>query len=117
SGRSCMSSRSPKVLVSDILESAYKIQQYTAGQSFEDFTEDSKTVDAVIRNFEIIGEAASRLPEDFKDRFPQIDWQRIRGFRNRIVHDYFGIDYTIVWMVKETYLPEIIQQLGAISKF
>ena len=112
-----MSSRSGKLLVSDILESAYKIQQYTTGQSFEDFTEDSKTVDAVIRNFEIIGEAANRLPEDLKDRFPQIDWQRIRGFRNRIVHDYFGIDYTIVWMVKETYLPELIQQLRALPEF
>ena len=90
-----MSKREPKLLVSDILESAQKILDYTAGQSFEDFTKDSKTVDAVIRNFEIIGEAANRLPEEFKDRFSEIDWHRIRGFRNRIVHDYFGIDYSM----------------------
>jgi len=90
-----MSKREPKLLVSDILESAQKILDYTAGQSFEDFTKDSKTVDAVIRNFEIIGEAANRLPEEFKDRFSEIDWHRILGFRNRIVHDYFGIDYSM----------------------
>jgi uncharacterized protein with HEPN domain len=68
-----MSKRDPKLLVGDILESAYKILDYTAGQTFEDFTRDSRTVDAVIRNFEIIGEAANRLPEDFKDRFPEIN--------------------------------------------
>jgi uncharacterized protein with HEPN domain len=75
-----MSKREPKLLVGDILESSHKILDYTAGQSFEEFTKDSKTVDAVIRNFEIIGEAANRLSEEFKDRFPEIDWHRIRGF-------------------------------------
>ena len=72
-----MSKREPKLLVGDILESARKIIEYTDGQNFEDFTQDSKTVDAVIRNFEIIGEAANRLPEDFKERFTDIDWHRI----------------------------------------
>lgn len=111
-----MSKRQPKLLVADMLESAHKILHYTAGQSFEDFKGDSKTVDAVIRNFEIIGEAANRLPEEFKDRFPEIDWHRIRGFRNRIVHDYFGIDYAIVWTIKETFLPLMIAQLQPLSE-
>ena len=106
-----MSKRDPKLLVGDILESAHKILDYTDGLSFEDFLKDSKTVDAVVRNFEIIGEAANRLPEDFKDNFPDIDWHRIRGFRNRIVHDYFGIDYSIVWLIKDTFLPNMISQL------
>ena len=110
-----MSKREPKLLVSDILESAQKILDYTAGQSFEDFTEDSKTVDAVIRNFEIIGEAANRLPADFKNEHSKIDWQRIRGFRNRIVHDYFGIDYSIVWQIKESYLPGLISDLSKVK--
>lgn len=111
-----MSKREPKLLVSDILESARKILDYTAKQSFEEFQSDSKTVDAVIRNFEIIGEAASRLPEEFKDSFPEIDWHRIRGFRNRIVHDYFGIDYSIVWTIKETFLSKMIAQLKPLSE-
>ena len=51
----------------------------------------------------VIGEAACRFPEEFKEQHPGIDWYRIRGFRNRIVHDYFGIDYSIVWQIKETY--------------
>lgn len=109
-----MSRPDPKLLVGDILESAYKILDYTAGLTFEDFTKDSKTVDAVIRNFEVIGEAANRLPEEFKDNFPEIDWHRIRGFRNRIVHDYFGIDYSIVWLIKETFLPGMISLLQQI---
>jgi uncharacterized protein with HEPN domain len=110
-----MSRREPSLLVSDILESAYKFLDYTAGLSFEDFTKDSKTVDAVIRNFEIIGEAANRLPDEFKDRFPEIDWS-IRGFRNRITHDYFGIDYSIVWVIKEKFLPQMISQLQPLSE-
>jgi len=109
-----MSKREPNLLLGDILESAHKILDYTKGQTFDDFKIDSKTVDAVIRNFEIIGEAANRLPEEFKDRFQEIDWHRIRGFRNRIVHDYFGIDYSIVWTIKETFLSQMIAQLQPI---
>lgn len=110
-----MSKRDPKLLVGDILESAHKIIDYTTGQSFEDFIKDGKTVDAVVRNFEIIGEAANRLPEEFKERFSNIDWHRIRGFRNRIVHDYFGIDYSIVWVIKETFLSQMIAQLQPLT--
>jgi uncharacterized protein with HEPN domain len=111
-----MSKREPKLLITDILESAHKILDYTAGQSFEDFTNDNKTIDAVIRNFEIIGEAANRLPKEFKDRYTEINWHRIRGFRNRIVHDYFGIDYSIVWTIKETFLTLMIAQLKPLSE-
>jgi uncharacterized protein with HEPN domain len=92
-----MSKRQPILLVQDIIESGEKILSYTDGFSFDQFTSDSKTIDAVVRNFEIIGEAANRLPEEFKDKYPDIDWHRMRGFRNRIVHDYFGIDFNIVW--------------------
>ena len=84
-----MSKREPSLLVEDIIDSAVKILDYTQNLSFEEFTKDGKTIDAVIRNFEIVGEAANRLPEAFKDKHPNIDWHRIRGFRNRIVHDYF----------------------------
>jgi uncharacterized protein with HEPN domain len=82
-----MSERKPRLLLEDILHSAGKIISYTEGQSLEDFIADEKTIDAVIRNFEIIGEASHRLPDDVKDKFTSIDWFRLRGFRNRIVHD------------------------------
>ncbi|CAN5333826.1 DUF86 domain-containing protein [soil metagenome] len=94
------------LLIEDILESSNKIIEYTKDLSFEQFISDNKTIDAVIRNFEIIGEAANRLPEQFKNYNSSIDWNRIRGFRNRIVHNYFGIDHSIVWQIKEKYLPK-----------
>jgi uncharacterized protein with HEPN domain len=106
-----MSKREPNLLVEDIIDSGKKILEYTNNLSFEDFTSDGKTIDAVIRNFEIIGEAANRLPDDFKESHPEIDWHRIRGFRNRIVHDYFGIDFTIVWKIKNSFLPTLISKL------
>ena len=106
-----MSKREPNLLVEDIIDSGKKILDYTRNLSFEEFTKDGKTIDAVIRNFEIIGEAANRLPDDFKENYPEIDWHRIRGFRNRIVHDYFGIDFTIVWKIKISFLPTLISQL------
>lgn len=110
-----MSKRQPILLVQDIIESGEKILLYTAGLSFEQFTSDNKTIDAVVRNFEIIGEAANHLPEEFKDKHPEIDWHRMRGFRNRIVHDYFGIDYNIVWQIKETTLQEMLDKLKHIK--
>jgi uncharacterized protein with HEPN domain len=110
-----MSNRTPILLIEDIIDSGNKILDYTNNLSFDDFINDSKTVDAVIRNFEIIGEAANRLPDDYKDSHPTIDWHRIRGFRNRIVHDYFGIDYAIVWEIKNLFLPDLIAKLKALD--
>lgn len=110
-----MSKRGPSLLVQDILDSGNKILVYTANLTFEEFVNDAKTVDAVIRNFEIIGEAAARLPEDFKDLHSPINWHRMRGFRNRIVHDYFGIDYSIVWEIKNQYLPFLMLELSSLK--
>lgn len=109
-----MSERDSSLLIEDIIESAKKILIYTRNLSFDDSTKDSKTIDAVIRNFEIIGEAANRLPENFKDEHDSIDWHRIRGLRNRIVHHYFGIDYSIVWEIKESFLPQLISNMESL---
>ena len=109
-----MSRRESELLISDILDSANKIIEYTADLDFDGFCTDSKTFDAVIRNFEIIGEASIRLTDDFKQSHPQIDWKRIRGFRNRIVHDYMGIDAEIVWDIKNNFLPELISKIKQI---
>jgi uncharacterized protein with HEPN domain len=106
-----MSKRNPHLLIADMIESSQKIMRYTDGLTYEEFLSDSKTIDAVIRNFEIIGEAANRLSEEFKDEHAEVEWHRIRGFRNRIVHDYSGIDYEIVWQIKEAFLPQTIEKL------
>ena len=101
-----MSNRTPDLLVEDIIDSINKINKYISGIGYEKFIKDDKTADAVIRNFEIIGEASWRLPPEFKSKYSKIDWEKLRGFRNRIVHDYFGIDYEIVWNIIKTTLPE-----------
>jgi len=68
-------------------------------------------VDAVVRNFEKIGEAANRLSEDIKDQFNSVDWYRIRGLRNRIAHDYMGIDLKIIWGIKQNFIPLLIDKI------
>jgi uncharacterized protein with HEPN domain len=111
-----MSKRSsPELLIEDIIKSAEKILKYTTGVTFEEFEINDLLIDAVIRNFEIIGEAANRLPEDFKEKHNHIEWYRIRGFRNRIVHDYAGIDNSIVWSIIEEFVPIIIDSLKTIK--
>ena len=109
-----MSKREPNLLLEDIIESIQKIKIYTNGLSLDDFLKDDKTIDAVIRNFEIIGEAANRIPDEIRDKFQLVNWHRIRGFRNRIVHDYMGIDYEIVWEIIEKDLEELKNRMQEI---
>ncbi len=97
-----------------MLQSARKIKRYISDLDFDSFTSDDKTMDAVVRNFEIIGEAANRIDPEFQENNPEIEWKRIRGFRNRIVHEYFGIDYEIVWEIIESYLDELVDRLDTI---
>ena len=111
-----MSKRDAILLLEDMLESAQKIKRYTKDLDFDAFISDDKTIDAVVRNFEIIGEAANRLDSNIREKFPEMEWNRIRGFRNRIVHEYFGIDYEIVWSIIESYLDELIAWLETIIK-
>lgn len=87
---------------------------YTENISFDEFTSNSMLIDAVIRNIEIIGEATNRLPDEYKEQCPQIDCHKIRGMRNRIIHDYFGIDYEIIWLVKESFLPVLVDEINKI---
>ena len=111
-----MSKREPELLLKDIEESIKKIKVYTKGMSFEMFQNDDKTIDAVIRNFEIIGEAANRIPDEIKDKFTEVNWHRIRGFRNRIVHDYMGVDLEIIWEIIEKNIDELQGQIEEIIR-
>jgi len=100
-----MSKRSVELLVEDMSEAAEKIRRYTAGMTRAVFLADEKTADAVVRNLEIIGEAANRLPTEFMDTHSQIEWKKIIGLRHRIVHDYFGVDLEIVWNIVTVDIP------------
>ena len=106
-----MSKRDHILLLEDMLDSALKIRRYTNNLDFDTFLNDDKTVDAVVRNFEIIGEAANQIDPDYRIKNPEIEWKRIRGFRNRIVHNYFGIDHEIVWTIIENNLSDLIDWL------
>ena len=98
-------SRSNKAYLLDILDCIAKIQIYTEGLNFDSFQKDDKTIDAVVRNIEVIGEAAKHLPEEIKQLDAEIPWKAIVGMRDKLVHDYFGVDVRFVWNTVEQDLP------------
>lgn len=110
-----MSKRDASLLLQDMRESMQKIARYVAGMDRAAFLADDKTVDAVVRNVEIIGEASKQLPEDFKARHPQMPWSQMAGMRNRIVHDYAGVDLELMWEVVTKSLPELERLLGGLG--
>ncbi|MEI7847440.1 MAG: DUF86 domain-containing protein [Chloroflexota bacterium] len=89
-----------------------KINAYTVGMTFEKFCEDDKTVDAVIRNFEIIGEAAGHIPLEIQEKYPELAWLEMRGMRNIVAHEYFGVSLTIIWRAIQKDLPPLVTGLG-----
>jgi uncharacterized protein with HEPN domain len=91
--------RDPRLYLDDILEAIARIQEYTSGFDYSQFTEDTKTQDAVARNLEIIGEAAGRLPHSTRSRAAEIEWRKIVGLRNILAHQYFGVSLPVVWDV------------------
>ncbi len=110
-----MSRRDPEILLEDITSALEKIGRYTSGMTKDRFLADERTMDAVVRNLEIVGEAVRQLPEPFREAHPEIPWWQIAGMRNRIVHDYFGVDAEIVWQVVSTSVPELEASLKRIA--
>lgn len=102
-----MSKRNIKLYLYDIDEAINKIDKYVKNLSFNNFVKDEKTVDAVIRNLEIIGEAASHVPEEFRSKHPKIPWYEIIGMRNKVVHEYFGVDLEILWKTIKEDIPRL----------
>lgn len=82
-----------------------RIAKYIDGMGFSEFKQDYKTVDAVIRNFEVIGEASKNIPTEIKAKYPNIPWNEMYLLRNKVSHEYFGVDYEIIWDVASNYLP------------
>jgi uncharacterized protein with HEPN domain len=98
-----------------MMDSILKIESYTKNIQLNEFVENSMIVDAVVRNFEIIGEAASKTSESYRINFPNVEWRRIIGLRHRIVHEYFGIDFEILWDIRTNYLPILKNELSRIQ--
>lgn len=103
-----MSERDFRLYCADILDSGTAILEFVKGLDFEEFCNDRKTYSAVIREFEIIGEAVGKLPEHLKQKRADVEWQDIKDFRNLLTHEYFGVDLEIVWRIIEDDLPILL---------
>jgi len=109
-----MSQRSSRIFLEDIIQSADKIRRYTKGLEYDDFVRNEMVTDAVLRNLEIIGEAAGNIPDDIRSRYPHIPWRRIVGLRNIVIHAYFNVDLNIIWQIVTVNLPEIRHDIGSV---
>ncbi|MBA3019382.1 MAG: DUF86 domain-containing protein [Desulfobacteraceae bacterium] len=105
-----------RIRVRHILDEANEASKYAEGISFDEFVEDGKTVRAIIRSIEVIGEAASKISIEFREEHPDVPWQKIIGMRNRLIHVYFDIDYNVIWQTVKENLPPLIEQLQSILK-
>jgi uncharacterized protein with HEPN domain len=102
------------MFLDDIQLSMSRIAEYIKGYDFMKFKKDHKTVDAVVRNFEIIGEASKRLDDTIKEKYPEVPWQEMYYLRNRISNEYFGVDYEVIWDIAKNYLPDNKNQIDLI---
>lgn len=110
-----MSKRNWKLFIEDILESVEWIESFVDGMDVEAFENDRKTVDAVVRNFEIIGEAARAIPPEIKNKYQEVDWKGMIGLRNRIAHEYFGLSLSIIWKIAQDELPALKTKIAQIK--
>jgi uncharacterized protein with HEPN domain len=98
----------------DIIEAAEKIDRYTSGMTYEEFADDDKTVDAVLRNFEVIGEAAKNVPDDVQQEYQHVPWSEMAGMRDKLIHGYATIELEIIWTTVEDDVPMLREQLEAV---
>jgi len=104
-----MSEKRPRrydLYLSDMILAIERIEEYLEGQDFHSFAQNYMLVDAVSRNFEIIGEAAKNIPKEIQEKYPELPWRKMYGLRNLIAHEYFGVDYEIIWEIATKNLPQ-----------
>lgn len=109
-----MSERSDRNFISDIQEAIHRIASYTVSMTYDAFLTDIKTQDAVVRNLEIIGEAAKNISEETRTKYNQIPWRSMAGTRDRLIHHYFGVNLDIVWQIVTDELPRTTEHLKKI---
>ena len=108
--------RDYKVYLQDILAAVESIEAFVQGMSFEEFRSDDKTTTAVIRKFEIIGEATKQIPDSIRRQYPNIPWKDMAGMRDRLIHFYFGVDYHLVWAAIKERLPRLKEEMQKVQK-
>ncbi len=91
----------------DILSSIQDIEEFVKGMDFDEFVKDRKTINAVIRSLEVMGEAVKKIPDEIRERYPEIPWKYIAGMRDKLIHEYHGVDLEIVWEVIKSEIPPI----------
>lgn len=111
-----MSKRNPEVFLRDILKSIQKIQKYITVKTYEEFIENELLVDGVIRNLEVIGEAVKNIPMSLKQKYPSVKWKKVAGLRDILIHEYFGIDYELLWDIVKNEIPSLGRQIDDILK-
>lgn len=94
--------------VQDIFDAITDASDFTTGMKFENFVEDRKTISAVIRCLEVIGEAAKKIPDEIRGEYPDVPWKSMAGMRDKLIHEYFGVDLEIIWEVISNDLPPIV---------
>ena len=109
-----MSDRKTLLYLTDILEAIRKIETFVVGVTFEAFSQDAKTIDAVVHNIEVIGEAARHIPEQLRLAYPAVPWKQVVGSRDKMIHEYFGIDLEVIWQTINDDLPVLKQEVKAI---
>ena len=108
--------REPRVFLEDILTAAVKVEKFTIGLSYEDFIDNDLVVDAVIKNILVIGEATKNIPEEIRKMNPQVEWRKMAGMRDMMIHGYFSINYRIVWDVVQNKIPTLKHQVEQLLK-
>ena len=111
-----MPKRDADILIQDMLGAIRKIDAYIAGLDRDSFLKDEKTIDAVVRNLGVLGEATRQLPDDFVGQHAEVPWRLIAGLRNRIVHEYFGLDLDLIWQIISQDLLPIKTQIEGLRQ-
>jgi uncharacterized protein with HEPN domain len=107
-------SRDYKISLQDILDAIKKIEKYTRGMGFDDFVKQEVVVDAVVRNLEVIGEAAKNAPASVRSKHKDVEWKKIAGLRDILIHEYFGVDLDILWDIVRRKMPALKKKITSI---